>query len=144
VSVEPSNAASDLLREAFVVFAEGPPSEKALRAGFTDDFAYEDRRSGPSFPDGDAASAPKFVLSMWQTGAGQPRWEVETLAVRGERFAALAVQTDYGNGMLVEAIEVFGLDATLRRLHRQVSFERDDIDGAIAELDRLHREADAR
>ena len=37
----------------------------------------------------------------------------ETLAVRGERFAAVAVQIDYGNGMLRESIHVIGLDATL-------------------------------
>ena len=60
---------------------------------------------------------------MWQTGAGQPRWELETLAVRGERFAAVAVQTDYGNGMLRESINVIGLDATLSLLQRQVDFD---------------------
>ena len=74
---------------------------------------------------------------------GQPRWELETLAVRGERFAAVAVQTDYGNGMLRESIDVIGLDATLSMMQRQVDFDRDDVDGAIAELDRLHSQADA-
>ena len=94
-------------------------------------------------PDADAESYPKLVLSMWQTGAGQPRWEVETLAVRGERFAAVAVQADYGNGMLGAAIQVVGLDATLRLLQRQVELDVDDVDGAVAELDRLHSQGDA-
>jgi hypothetical protein len=109
-----------------------------------DDFAYEDRRSGPNFPDADAESIPKVVLSVWQTGAdGQPRFEPETLAVRGERFAAVAVQTDFGNGMLLETINVIGLDATLSKVQRQVNFDRDDVDRAIAELDRMHSQSEA-
>jgi hypothetical protein len=79
---------------------------------------------------------------MWQTGAGQPRWKTETLAVRGERFAALAVETDYGNGMLLDSIIVIGLDATLSMVQRQVDFNLDDLDRAIAELDLMHSQAD--
>jgi hypothetical protein len=145
VSDEPSNAASEILCNAFAFLTEhGSPSEKWVRAGLTDDFAFVDRRSGPRFPDADAESFPKYVLSTWQTGAaGQPRFEGETLAVRGERFAAVEVKTDYGNGMLTESIHVLGLDATLRLRQRQVHFDRDDVDGAIAELDRLYSQADA-
>ena len=111
VSDEPSNAASEFLRNAWAFFAErGSPPEETVRAGLTDDFVYEDRRL-LSFPDADAESFPKVILSTWQTGAaGQPRSDGETLAVRGERFAAVAVQTDYGNGMLAEYVGVFGLD----------------------------------
>ena len=132
------------MRSALALLSEsGSPSEQWVRAGLTDDFTYEDRRSGPSFPDADAESFPRTVLSMWQTGApGQPRFEPETLAVRGERFAAVAVRTVYGNGMVLETINVIGLDATLSLRQRQVNFDRDDVDGAIAELDRLS-EADA-
>jgi hypothetical protein len=144
VSDEPSNTASKFLRNAYAFLTEaGSPSEKWVRAGLTDDFVSEDRRRGLSFPDADAESLPKVVFSMWQTGAGQPRWSTETLAVRGERFAAVAIQTDYGNGMLTEYIGVIGLDATLSRVQREVDFDRDDIDGAIAELDRLQSQADA-
>jgi hypothetical protein len=145
VSDEPSNAASEFHRNALARFNErGSPPEGFVRAGLTDDFAFEDRRSGPSFPDADAEAMPKVVASMWQTGAdGQPRWERETLAVRGERFAAVAVQTDFGNGMLLETINVIGLDATLSLVQRQVQFDRDDVDGAIAELDHLQSQADA-
>lgn len=145
MSDEPSNAASEFLRNVFAFFAaRGSPPEETVRAGLTDDFAYEDRRSGPSFPDADAEAMPKVVLSSWQTGAaGQPRSEGETLAVRGERFAAVAIQTDYGNGMLTEYIGVIGLDATLSLMQREVDFDRDDIGGAIAELDRLHSQSEA-
>jgi hypothetical protein len=81
---------------------------------------------------------------VWQTGAdGQPRWETETLAVRGERFAGVAVRVDYGNGMTFDAIQVIGLDAALSLLQRIVDFDPDAVDGAIAELDRMHSQADA-
>ena len=67
----------------------------------------------------------------------------ETLAVRGERFAMAGVRVDFGNGMLTEFIVVVGADATLRLRQRQILFDRDDVDGAIAELERMHRQADA-
>ena len=85
-----------------------------------------------------------MIETLWQTGTGgQPRFEAETLAVRGERFAAVAAQTDYGNGMLTESIHVVGLDATLSVLQRQVYFDRDDVDRAIAELDRIQSQSEA-
>jgi hypothetical protein len=145
VSDGPSNAASESLRYAFAFFNEhGAPSEESLRAALTDDFTYEDRRRGPSFPEADAESYPKYVLSMWQTGVdGQPRWELETLGVRGERFAAMAIQTDYGNGMVFDSVHVLGLDSDLSLVRREVDFDRDDVDAAIAELDRMHSQAEA-
>jgi len=145
VGDEPSNAASRYLSNVCAVFTEfGLPSEDEVRAGLADDFAYEDRRRVFRFPDADVGSYPVFVGSVWQTGAGgQPRFEVETLAVRGERFAVIGIEIDYGNGMLAESVHVFGLDATLSLLQRDVDFDLDDLDGAIAELDRLHSEANA-
>ena len=146
VSDEPSNAASKFIRSAGASVSErgSPPAEEWVRAGLTDHFAYEDRRSGPSFPDADAQSFPKIIESTWQTGAaGRPRIDSEMLAVRGERFAAVAVQTDYGNGMRSDYIQVIGLDATLTMLQRMVDFDSDDVDRAIAELDRLQSQAEA-
>lgn len=140
---EPSNAASEAVLFMVAVFAEGSPPEDVLRAALSDDFAYEDRRRGWTFPDADAESYPKVILSIWQTGAnGQPRWDLETLAVRGERFAAIVLQIDYGNGMVTESIHVFGLDATLSLVQRDIDFDLDDVDGAIAELDRLYRQSE--
>ena len=105
VSDEPSNTASEFLRNAYAFFESGLPTEKRLRAGLTDDFAYEDRRSGPSMPDADAESYPKLILACGEPVRGNQDGRVETLAVRGERFAAVAVQADYGNGMLGAAIQ---------------------------------------
>ena len=141
MSEEPSNAASEAVLFMVAVFTEGPPPEDVLRAVLSDDFAYADRRRGWTFPEADAETYPKVILSIWQTGAGQPRWDLETLAVRGERFAAVVVQIDYGNGMVTESIHVVGLDATLTLVQRDVDFDVDDMDGAIAELDRLESQA---
>jgi hypothetical protein len=63
--------------------------------------------------------------------------------VRGKRFTAIVLQIDCGNGMVTESIHVFGLDATLSLVQRDVDFDLDDMDGAIAELDRLQSQADA-
>jgi hypothetical protein len=63
--------------------------------------------------------------------------------VRGERLAVIGMQIDYGNEMITESIHVFGLDATLSMLQRDLDFDLDDLDGAITEMDRLQRQADA-
>ena len=143
VGDELANAASEAVVFMVAVFAEGSPPEDVLRAALSDDFAYEDRRRGWTFPDADAEYYPKVLLSIWQTGAaGQPRWDHETLAVRGDRFAAIVLKIDYGNGMVTESIHVFGFDATLSLLQRDVDFDLDDVDGAVAELDRLDRQSE--
>jgi hypothetical protein len=143
VSDEPSNAASEALRVNFRALNDLESAPRDVRAFITDDFVHEDRRRGVSFPTVDAGSHQRFVDSAWQTGAGRPRFEVsEILAVRGDRLVAALIRIDYGNGMLLEAIHVFALDATLRLGQREVDFDHDDVDGAIAELDRLHAQAD--
>jgi len=60
VSDEPSNAASEYMRNAYAFFTErGSPPEEVLRAALTDDFAYEARSSGPRLPDADALLDPR-------------------------------------------------------------------------------------
>jgi hypothetical protein len=142
VSDQPSNIASEVMRWVFALFNDvGLPPEERLRAWFTDDYVHEDRRRAPSFPDDDADSWLRTLATVWETGAGRPRFQVEILAVRGDRFAAARLQIDYGNGMLFESIHVVALDATLSLGQRAVEFDIDDVDGAIAELDRLHSQA---
>jgi hypothetical protein len=145
VDGEPSNTASEALWASGAFLSEGPLPAELVRASLTDDYAYEDRRHGVSFPSADADSYPDLVASAWDIGAGTPEFEVvEILAVRGDRFAAGHVRIDYGNGMLFESIHVLALDADARLLQREVDFDRSDIDAAIAELDRLHRQATER
>jgi hypothetical protein len=143
VADEPSNAASEWLRNAISVLNESESPPRGMRSVMTDDFTYEDRRSGPNFPNLDAATFPRFVATTYETGAGRPRTSLpEVVGVRGERHAAVVYQIDYGNGMVRESISLIEVDETLRRAHRLIDFDVDDVDGAIAELDRMHRQAE--
>ena len=146
MSDEPSNAASEWLRLVMAYCNEnGAPSDELTLAMLTDDYVYEDRRHhGPSFPNLDAESTPKAVTSLWDTGGGEPRFTMhEVIAVRGDRIATCRVSADYLNGWTTESIQVLELDATLSLLRRDLDFDVDDVDAAIAELDRLHQQADA-
>jgi hypothetical protein len=144
VGDEPSNAASETYRKHVASFTQyGAPPAGEVESWLASDFAFEDRRRGPSFPDADAESYARILATIWETGAGQPRFQHETLAVRGERFALVVVTLDYGNGMLFESIHLLALDLTMRLVERVIDFDVDDVDGANAELDRLHSQADA-
>jgi hypothetical protein len=144
VSDEPSNAASEYLRLSVSVLGEFlPPSE--IRLSLTDDFVAEDRRRGPTFPVMGADEYPQSFATIWDTNVGRPRFTLhEILAVRGERLAAGRLEIDYGNGWTIESIQLLELDATLTLVQRTTSFDVDDVDGAIAELDRLDSESDTR
>ena len=144
VSDELSNPASEHLRRvvAFVTDSGSAPPGELVRASRADDFGYEDRRRGPSFPPLGTESFSKFVETIWETGAGRPRFDDEILAVRGERYVAGTIRLDFGNGWLRESVIVLALDVTLSLVQRVVEFDLDDVDGAMAELDRLHSRAD--
>jgi hypothetical protein len=140
VSEERTNAASEFLVAGCSALNEGAPSPD-VRANLTDDFLFEDRRRGRLLGQGGADDWHKFLLSTWQTGAGDPHYRVsDIVALRGDRFAACRLELDYGNGMTTENVEVIGLDPTLTLLQVVIDFDADDIDAAIAELDRLHRQ----
>jgi hypothetical protein len=147
MSDQPSNAASERQRRVMAALnrVESRPKDGWIRAGLSDDFSSEDRRRGPSFPDGDADSYARSVASSWEVGSGHPRFALrETVAVRDERFAACVLEIDYGNGMISETLHVIGLDPTMRLIQRTVEFDTDDVDGAVAELDRMRNQADGR
>ena len=145
VSDEPSNAASGWMRGIYAVLNdfESPPHEM-IRSSFTDDFVYEDRRRGAIFPIMSAELGAEAFASIWDTGAGRPRFTVpQILAVRGERLVAARLVVDYDIGFALEAIQMLQLDATVTRVQRAFDFDVDDVDTVIAELDRLHSQADA-
>ena len=145
MSDEPANTASELMRATFAVLNdfESPPHEM-IRSSFTDDFVYEDRRRGAIFPVMGAELATEALASIWDTGAGRPRFSVpEILAVRGQRLVAARLVVDYDIGFTLEAIQMLQLDATVTRVQRAFDFDVDDVDTVIAELDRLHSQADA-
>ena len=117
-----------------------PPRSRAVPA----------RASRSTSPQQDSAS-PTTTASAWSAASSgradawmPPRTTFFPAARHRSAYryaqGAVAVQTDFGNGMLRENLQVIGLDATLSLLQRQVDFDIDDVDGAIAELD---RQADA-
>lgn len=141
---EGSNAASEWLRVGWSILStvETAPTFDQLRPFISDDFSSEDRRRGrPTFPNADADAYARELVSFWQTGVGMPHGKVrEVLGVQGERFAACVVELDYGNGMTATWIQVVALDANLRVCQREIAFDVDDIEGALAELNRLSTE----
>jgi hypothetical protein len=145
VDDEPSNAASEFFRVTVRWLDETLPQPSEIRSTLTDDFVGEDRRRGPTAPTMDAESYAELMGSFRDVNAGRPRFILdEIVAVRGERLAVCRAGVDYGNGWTTESIQVLQLDATLTLVQRSVHFDADDLDGAIAELDRLHTEADGR
>ena len=145
MSDEPSNTASEWMRGTYAVFDdfESPPHEM-IRSSFTGDFVYEDRRRGALFPVMDAELVAGGVRVLSGHGAGRPRFTVhQILAVREERLVAARLVVDYDIGFVLEAIQLLQLDATATRVQRAFDFDLDDVDTVIAELDRLHSQADA-
>jgi hypothetical protein len=143
MSDEPStNAAVEWLRSGRDILnsLEQPPTGVLV----TDDFVFKDRRSGFNFGHIEgAATYLEWLAHTWSLTDDRPHFSIlEIVSVHGHRCAAVVMNVDYGNGMGVEHIECWRLDATLRRANLTVAFDLDDRDGAIAELDRMHAEID--
>ena len=144
MSGEPSNAASEWLRFVMAYCNDnGAPSDELTLTMLTDDYVYEDcRHQGQSFPNLDAEATPRAVTSLWDTGGGEPRFTMhEILAVRGDRIAAAglpSITTTAGRPRPSSP----ALDATLTQVRRSFDFDVDDVDRAVAELDRLHSQSD--
>jgi hypothetical protein len=142
MSDEPlTNAAVEFYRRSCAIMnaAETPPTDDDLGLGVSSDFMYESRSGiGVDFGRSDW---PAFLGSIWHVGGGRPRFsEPQAIAVRGQRCAAITASFDYGNDSSTEYLHCVQLDPELQRLERIVSFEVDDRDAAIAELDRMYAE----
>ena len=147
MSDEPlTNAAVERIRDWYDVLNElvEPPSLTPADS-VTDDFAYSDRRKGVNFGEGDASHMARMFRGYWEVG-GHPHFSiVEVIAVRGEWSAAYRQRIVYGGSdMFIELIRVVDRDPVGDRLRRMVLFDMDDVDAAIAELDRMHAETDGR
>ena len=119
-----------------------PPTE--LKSPVTDDFTFEDRRSGGmNFGHGDASGAWLYMASMWDVGSGRPQMSMsEVVAVRGDRLAAVVEVIDYGHDNFTEGLVCYRLDPGLKRLQRAIVQDPSEVDAAISELDRMHNELD--
>lgn len=76
------------------------------RLPVTDDFTFEDRRSGGvNFGAIDGSGARSYMTSMWDVGGRRPQMSLqEVVAVRGDRLAAVVEIIDYGDGNGIEGL----------------------------------------
>ena len=143
MSDEPlTNAAVEFLRAGYLILNVMDRDE--FTSLVTDDFVFEDRRSGFNYGRVDASGYAEMIRSTWDVGSGRPSWSMrEVVALRGQRIAAADFVIEYGNDMHTDSIVCVRLDPQLRLLQREVHFDIDARDAATAEVDRMHAEIEA-
>jgi hypothetical protein len=143
MSDEPlTNAAVDRLRTG-IRLANVMQRDEFTGGALTDDFVFEDRRSGFNWGVVEASAYPEISKSVFDVGSGRPSWSIpEVIAVRDQRIAATVLVIDYGDGIYTDMIACVRFDPQLRLLQRRVLFDLDARDAAIALLDEWHAEID--
>jgi hypothetical protein len=143
MSDEPlTNAAVEFTR-AGIRFANVMERDEFTGERVTDDFVFEDRRSGFNWGLVDASAYAEAARSVFDVGSGRPSWSIpEVIAVRGQRIAAFALVVDYGDDTYTDMIVCVRFDPRVRLLQRRVLFDIDARDAAFAELDRMRAEID--
>ena len=110
----------------------------AGRDMLADGFTREDRRRLIAMPSGDVDSYLNSFDAWYEIGDGQPRFNVaEVIGVRGERLALTRARVDYASGQASELLYLFQFDQGIGQVERQVAFDLDDVDAAVAELDKM-------
>ena len=143
MSNEPlTNAAVAFIRSRNHFYNSCVEAPTAADHPLTEDFTMDDRRSGGiNYGLIDASGWPLFFGSAWDLGEGHPHLSSpRVIAVRGERCAATVGVLEFGSGLRNEFIICHCLDPELRRWQRMVVFDVDDVDGSVAELDRMYAE----
>jgi hypothetical protein len=103
-----------------------------------DGFTREDRRRLIAMPSGDVDSYLDSFEAWYGIGDGQPRFNVgEVVGVRGERLVLIRIRVDYASGQATEFLYLFQFDREIGQVERQVAFDLDDVDVAVAELDKI-------
>ena len=136
------NSASELMAavyERMNSFEEWPETPTRLAA----EFVLDDRRHGGiGLGRVDKDTAMAYSATAWKVGHGPPIQKVRRLiATVGDRLVAAVVETD-SDQWKSESITVWQIDSQLRNLQIAVMFDVDDVDAALAEVDRLHGEID--
>ena len=137
-----TNAAVECIRVG-IASANEMERDEFTGGALTDDFVFEDRRSGFNYGRHDATTYREVSTSVFDVGSGRPIWSIpEVIAVRGQRIAATVLVNDYGKDAYTDMIACVRFDPQLQRLQRRVLFDIDDRDAANAELDRMHADID--
>lgn len=137
---EPSNAASERGHEFAALLND---RDFMVRNGLslcTDDFVRYDRRRVTAQPPADRQGWLDAMFTFEELANGQwPTFELtETLAVRGNRLVVARWTMGLGEMGVIEFIVVTLTDEAVERNEVIYFFDDDDIDAALAELDRLH------
>ena len=140
---EPSNAASDRIHEVLSLWHDREQMVAGWDEWHTEDFVREDRRRLVSLPPAGRREHLDLQLLWFELGDGRPMFDASVLAVRGEWLALVRASTQYSDGQGREALSVVVFDRSVERSSRHVHFDLDDLDAALAELDRLNAEFEA-
>ena len=140
VDQEPCNAAADRIRLGLTTWHEPASMKAAWNEHHSEDFVRIDRRRLIAGPDADRRQHLENQLLWFELGDGQPTFGVEILAVRGERLALCRASVGYANQEGREALSVVTYDRSVEKATKHIHFDLDDLDSAIAELDRQHAE----
>jgi hypothetical protein len=138
VSDEPRNSATQASSRYMELF-DDPQRLDEFRSMFADEFVRVDRRRLIALPAIDKATYFETQLSFAHE-LGDVTSDYEVLAVRGERLLLARIERRVGGDFTTEYLVVAQWDVTIPQIQRVVLFEPDDLNLAIAELDRLHSE----
>jgi hypothetical protein len=104
-------------------------------------FTRIDRRPLIGMPPTDVEGYRQSHLALEELAGQWPSYHFhEVLAVRGDRLAAVRVSISVGEQGSLEQITLSQIDRDLQMCELLVIFDPDDLEVAIAELDRLHAE----
>lgn len=142
VGVERGNEASRFLTEGVPTIGDRPVEE--MRDAVTDDFRREDRRRLVGLPDNGAEGFVDGIEALFELGRGTPTFSVvQIVATRGQRLALAHNRIEYPDGIAIELLSLVQLAADLGRMEIEIDFDVDDVEAALAELDRLHAAIEA-
>lgn len=84
------------------------------------------------------------LLLWFDLSDGKPILTVEVVAVRGDRLVLARMCIGYRDGDGTGVLSITQFDETVEKTQSAVRFDLDDLDAALAEIDKLHAEIEAR
>ena len=107
---------------------------------FAEGFLREDRRHFITVPTVGVEGLLESFRAYWDLGVGAPTFVVaEVHAVRGERLVLFRGRAEFAEGQATESL-VLVMFSSEMKVARTVLFDLDDLDSALAELERMHAE----
>lgn len=114
-----------------------------VEENYSTDFIREDQRKLVGIELSGARDMLKNSLLWFELGDGKPILTVEVVAVRGDRLVLARFRVGYREGFETGVLSVTQFDEAVEKQQKMVRFDLDDLDAALAELDRLHAEVES-